>query len=52
MVFREATNGFRAEWGAGTYAAFRSVVSTEKLTGNTVLDAIAATLAPATALPR
>lgn len=30
MIFRKVTNGFRCEWGAETYAAFRSVVSTAK----------------------
>jgi len=28
VIFRKVTNGFRSEWGAQTYAAFRSVVST------------------------
>jgi hypothetical protein len=28
--FRKVTNGFRCEWGAQTYAALRSVVSTAK----------------------
>ncbi len=44
VIFRKITNGFRAEWGAATYAAFRSVVSTAKLNGNAVLDAIRAVL--------
>ena len=30
VIFRKVTNGFRCEWGAKTYAAFRSVVSTAK----------------------
>ena len=30
VVFRKVTNGFRSEWRAETYAAFRSVVSTAK----------------------
>ena len=30
VIFRKVTNGFRSEWGAQTYAAFRSVVSTAK----------------------
>ena len=30
VIFRKVTNGFRCEWGAQTYAAFRSVVSTAK----------------------
>ena len=40
VVFRKVTNGFRSEWGAETYAAFRSVVSTAKTRGKTVLDAV------------
>jgi hypothetical protein len=31
VIFHNVTNGFRSEWGAQTYAAFRSVVSTAKL---------------------
>ena len=30
VIFRKVTNGFRCGWGAETYAAFRSVVSTAK----------------------
>lgn len=44
VVFRKVTNGFRAEWGAETYAAFRSVVSTAKAKGETVLDAVRSAL--------
>ncbi len=40
VVFRKVTNGFRAEWGAETCAAFRSVVSTAKTRGATVLAAV------------
>ncbi len=40
VVFRKVTNGFRSDWGAETYAAFRSVVSTAKANGNAVLDAV------------
>ncbi len=40
VVFRKVTNGFRSEWGAETYAAFRSVVSTAKARGETVLGAL------------
>ena len=29
-IVRKVTNGFRCEWGAETYAAVRSVVSTAK----------------------
>ena len=39
-LFRKVTNGFRSEWGAETYAAFRSVVSTAKARGDTVLHAV------------
>jgi len=37
VIFRKLTNGFRSEWGADTYAAFRSVVSTAKANGRSVL---------------
>jgi transposase len=40
VIFRKVTNGFRSEWGAATYAAFRSVTRTAKLQGRTVLSAI------------
>ncbi len=39
VIFRKVTNGFRSEWGAEAYAAFRSMGSTAKLTGRSVLDA-------------
>ena len=38
MIFRKVTNGFHSEWGAQTYAAFRSVVSTAKPHKRSVLD--------------
>jgi transposase len=44
VVFRKVTNGFRCEWGAETYAAFRSVVSTAKANRSAVLDALRAAL--------
>ena len=40
MIFRKVTNGFRCEWGAETYAAFRSVVSTAKANRASVLDTV------------
>jgi transposase len=40
VIFRKVTNGFRCEWGAETYAAFRSVVSTAKANGASVYDTI------------
>jgi hypothetical protein len=40
VIFRRVTNGFRCEWGAETYAAFRSVVSTAKVNGASVLDTL------------
>ena len=40
VIFRKVTNGFRSEWGAETYAAFRSVVSTAKSYRASVLDAL------------
>jgi transposase len=44
VIFRKVTNGFRCEWGAETYAAFRSVVSTAKANQTAVLRAIRAAL--------
>jgi len=38
VIFRKVTNGFRSEWGAQTYAAFRSVVSTAKANRRSVLN--------------
>ena len=49
VVFRKVTNGFRCEWGAQTYAAFRSVVSTAKANGASVLDTIRFVLSSHTA---
>jgi transposase len=40
VIFRKVTNGFRCEWGAETYAAFRSVVSTAKANRSSVLDTV------------
>lgn len=40
VIFRKVTNGFRCEWGAETYAAFRSVVSTAKANKASVLDTV------------
>jgi transposase len=40
VIFRKVTNGFRCDWGAETYAAFRSVVSTAKVNGASVLRAV------------
>jgi len=40
VIFRKVTNGFRFEWGAETYAAFRSVVSTAKANQTAVLRVI------------
>ena len=45
VIFRKVTNGFRCEWGAETYAAFRSVVSTAKANRASVLDVIRFVLA-------
>jgi transposase len=49
VIFRKVTNGFRSEWGAETYAAFRSVVSTAKANGNSVLEDLRRVLANASA---
>jgi transposase len=48
VIFRKVTNGFRCEWGAETYAAFRSVVSTAKANRTSVLDTIRFVLSPQT----
>jgi transposase len=40
VIFRKVTNGFRCEWGAETYAAFRSVASTAKANRASVLDTV------------
>jgi transposase len=47
VIFRKVTNGFRSEWGAATYAAFRSVVSTAKANGRSVLGDLRHVLATA-----
>jgi transposase len=45
VIFRKVTNGFRCEWGAETYAAFRSVVSTAKANRASVFDVLRFVLA-------
>jgi transposase len=40
VIFRKVTNGIRREWGAQTYAAFGSVVSTAKANRASVLDTV------------
>jgi len=45
VIFRKVTNGFRCEWGAETYAGFRSVVSTAKANGASVLGVLRFVLA-------
>ncbi len=47
VIFRKVTNGFRSEWGAQTYAAFRSVVSTAKTNNRSVLADLRRVLATA-----
>jgi transposase len=47
VIFRKVTNGFRSEWGAQTYAAFRSVVSTAKVNDRSVLEELRGVLASA-----
>jgi transposase len=49
VIFRKVTNGFRSEWGAQTYAAFRSVVSTAKTNNRSVLEDLRRVLANASA---
>jgi transposase len=45
VIFRKVTNGFRSQWGADTYAAFRSVVSTAKLNKRAILQELKDVLA-------
>ena len=45
MIFRLVTNGFRCEWAAETYAAFRSTVSTAQANGASVLAVLRFVLA-------
>jgi transposase len=45
VIFRKVTNGFRCEWGAETYAAFRSVVSTANANRASVLAVLKFVLA-------
>lgn len=53
VIFRKVTNGFRSEWGAAAYAAFRSVVSTAKLGNAGALNALRLALCrEPTAAPR
>ena len=40
VIFCKITNGFRCEWRAETYAAFRSVVSAAKANGASVLETV------------
>lgn len=52
VIFRKVTNGFRCEWGAEAYAAFRSIVGTAKANGTSVLDVLRTVLlAPPPELP-
>jgi hypothetical protein len=46
VIFRKVTNGFHCEWGAETYAAFRSVVSTAKANSASVIDTVRFVLSP------
>ena len=46
VIFRKVTNGFRCEWEAETYAAFRSVVSTARANGASVLATLRCVLSP------
>jgi len=45
VIFRKVTNGFRSQWGADTYAAFRSLVGTAKANGRSVLNELRQALA-------
>ena len=44
VTFRKVANGFRSEWDAQTYAAFRSVVSAAKANSRFFLDDFRAAL--------
>ena len=44
VVFREATNGFRSQWGGPLFAAVRSVIDAGRPNGLSVFQAIRATL--------
>lgn len=48
VIFRKLTNSFRCEWGAETYAAFRSRVSTPKANRAPVLGVLRFVLATKT----
>jgi transposase len=55
VIFRKGTAGFRPQWGAQTYAAFCSVVSSAKVNGRSVigdLRRVLATPAETGILPR
>jgi transposase len=45
VIFRKVTNGFRSQWGAKAYAAFRSIVETGRRNGRSALAAIRNVLA-------
>jgi len=45
VIFRKVTNGFRCEWGAETYAAFRSVASSAQANRASVLGVLRFVLA-------
>jgi hypothetical protein len=52
VIFRKVTDGFRCEWGAETYAAFRSVASTANANGASVLETVRFVLAANLPEPR
>jgi transposase len=45
VIFRKVTGGFRSEWGAHTYAAAVSVITTGRLHGQSALQALRLALA-------
>lgn len=50
-VFRNATNGFRADWGAELYGGARTAAATRRQQGFTVLAALRTPLEDASILP-
>ncbi|MBP2307475.1 IS66 family transposase [Azospirillum melinis] len=40
VIFRKVTNGFRAEWGPGIHAGYRSVTGTARRQGQSAWTAI------------
>ena len=52
VILHKVTNGLRSNWGAETYAALRSLVSTAKANRRSVLDDLRQALATASSCER